>query len=245
MLENDTPSAMLKAIARHLVVRNSPKIFFVSALFVALITVVSEFQFRLSGLSEAYSLYIEQVAAGAFHSLERFFEHISLFRLLIVFLFLLLGVILRVGFMSYCLNITRDVRSSAFDVLDGFLLIGKIVSIALICFVKMLLWSLLFFAPGIIAFYRYRQAFYILIDDPKTDIMQCINRSKLLMNGNKLDLFLTDVSFFGWFLLSFLSAILLQLAFPFSLPLISIWVRPYIGLSHSKFYDNLLSKVTA
>lgn len=41
-----------------------------------------------------------------------------------------------------------------------------------------MLWSLLFWFPGIIAYYRYSQAFYILAENPEKGIMDCINESK-------------------------------------------------------------------
>ena len=39
------------------------------------------------------------------------------------------------------------------------------------------LWSLLFWIPGIIAAYRYSQAYYILAENPDKGIMDCIRRA--------------------------------------------------------------------
>ncbi len=68
-----------------------------------------------------------------------------------------------------------------------------------------ILWSLLLIIPGIIASYRYSQAFYILADDPSKSPMQCINESKEMMRNNKGTLFVLELSFIGWLILGFVA----------------------------------------
>lgn len=55
--------------------------------------------------------------------------------------------------------------------------------------------------PVIIVFYRYRQAFYILMDNPEISCREAIRQSKQMMKGNKGDLFILDISFILWYLL--------------------------------------------
>ena len=67
----------------------------------------------------------------------------------------------------------------------GFDYFVKAALLRLVTSILILLWTLLFIVPGIIAAIRYSQAFYILADHPDKDIMECIEDSKYLMQGNK------------------------------------------------------------
>ncbi|XID91971.1 DUF975 family protein [Paenibacillaceae bacterium WGS1546] len=69
----------------------------------------------------------------------------------------------------------------------------------LIVFVS--LWSLLFVIPGIIAAFRYSQAYYILIDNTGIGPLEAIRRSKAMMVGHKGRFFMLYLSFIGWALL--------------------------------------------
>lgn len=64
------------------------------------------------------------------------------------------------------------------------------------------LWSLLLFIPGIVAGYHYRMVPYLLAEHPELDTREVLQRSKELMMGHKLDAFVLDLSFVGWYLLS-------------------------------------------
>ena len=73
-------------------------------------------------------------------------------------------------------------------------------------FIFVCLWSMLLVVPGIIAAIRYSQAFYVLADDPDARPMECIRRSKELMNGNKGKFTLLTLSFLPWLILAALPA---------------------------------------
>jgi len=76
------------------------------------------------------------------------------------------------------------------------------------CFLQrfyLLLWSLLII-PGIIKFYSYSMTYYILYDRPYIfGGQEAVTLSRKMMNGYKGKLFLLDLSFLGWFVLSALS----------------------------------------
>ncbi|MCL2227562.1 MAG: DUF975 family protein [Oscillospiraceae bacterium] len=245
MPDLEVPSTFLKAGARSLLRENAPKVFFASLLFVVLVSIITELQFRLPGTQAAYASYIEQISAGTPHSLGLLISFLNPIGTAFVVLLWLFRRIVGFGLMSYCINLVRIRRSSALDILDGFLFLVKIASILLISSALTLLWSALLVIPGVIASYRYRQAYYILLDDPQKSAMQCIRESKSLMRGNKLDLFLIDFSFVGWSLLSASVTLLTLLFSPISLPVASIFVSPYMGLAHAAYYDTILKKVTA
>jgi uncharacterized membrane protein len=88
------------------------------------------------------------------------------------------------------------------DMFLGFEKFGKALGLFLFMELFVFLWSLLFIIPGIIASFRYSQAFFILADDPDKGIRQCMNESKAMMKGNKAKYFLLSLSFIGWMVLS-------------------------------------------
>jgi len=235
-------SSELKAGARKNIKENMPKLIIVSVLFVAIIAVAAELRFRLPGTQNAYLQYMERISGGAPHSVEMFLTFIAPIGVVLAFLTLFVSGFVHVGFMSYCLKTTRGNQGNFSDILNGFLYPVKVLLIMIISTALIAVWTLLLIFPGAIAFYRYRQAYYILLDDPGKSALQCIRESKRLMRGYKADLFILDLSFIGWFVLSALITLITLLTLPFSIPIVSLWLSPYTGLSYAAFYDRLLQR---
>lgn len=87
------------------------------------------------------------------------------------------------------------------------------------------LWSLLFFIPGIVFSYSSRFAFQIMCDNPNIKPMQAIKLSKKIVQGNRTELFVLDLSFIPWMLLSI-----------FIFPL--IYIIPYYHTTDALYYEN-------
>jgi len=232
---------MLKPGARMLIFKEPLKILTVSLLFVASFALVSRFQASLSGASGLYQRYMERVAAGGPHSFRMLFSFIPPLGTAVAVVLWFAAVVLKAAFMLYCL--TRINRKPVSPV--GAQFFGKLILIAAITAALTALWSLLFFFPGAAAHYRYRQAYYILMDDPGKSALRCISESKLLMAGNKLDLFLIDMSFLGWHILSVALTAVWLFILPFPLPILLVWVLPYTGFTRALYYDHLLEKAAA
>lgn len=90
------------------------------------------------------------------------------------------------------------------------------------------LWSLLLWIPGIIKALSYSMSMYILAENPEMGALEAINRSKAMMNGHKMDLFVLQLSFIGWHLLG---AITFGIAY--------VWVMPYISATTANFYNSI------
>jgi len=135
----------------------------------------------------------------------------------------------------------RELKTDFFDLFNGFIYFIKVIKIFLITAIYVFLWSILLIIPGIIASYRYRQAYYILLDDPRKSALQCISESCLMMKGKKLDLFIVDISFLGWFALDMLVVIMIPL--PFAIPIVTTWLYPYLGLTRVVFYEEAVSNI--
>jgi len=79
---------------------------------------------------------------------------------------------------------------------------ANIVKTMFLMHVYLFLWSLLFAIPGIIKGYAYRLVPFILADNPDMDPDDAITLSREMMNGQKFDAFVLDLSFILWWLLS-------------------------------------------
>jgi uncharacterized membrane protein len=234
------PGSVLKAGARRLIFENSPRIFIISLVYVALATVVSWLVFRLPGTINTQDIY-NRLLSGEMPGLGIIYTNFRPTGVFFAFLLLLFQPVLDFGFLSYCLKINRRQNTDFFDLLNGFLFFVKVISLFLLIILFTLLWSLLLIIPGIVASYRYRLAYYILLDDPTKGALQCIAESKLLMYGKKVDLLTLDISFLGWFVLDFV--VLFAIPFSFAIPIVSIWLSPYLGLTRAAFYEEQVTNI--
>lgn len=105
---------------------------------------------------------------------------------------------------------------------------GNLTNLVVTMFLRSLyivLWSLLFVIPGIIAAYRYRFVPYILAENPDLVPSEALRLSKEMTNGIKMDLFILDLSFFGWHLLSLVT-----------FGLSEYFLAPYIQATNAEVY---------
>ena len=86
-------------------------------------------------------------------------------------------------------------------IFSRFTIFGNALLLRFLMFLKILLWSLLFIVPGIVAAYRYALAPYLLAEHPELSASEAIEQSKQLMMGHKGRLFCLQFSFIGWYLL--------------------------------------------
>ena len=119
----------------------------------------------------------------------------------------LVSLVLGAGFILYCMAVRRGERAEFLALFDGFALVGRLIGLALLEAVFILLWSMLFILPGIIAAYRYRFAVYNLLENPDVGILEALRMSKWQSNGYKFQLFALDLSYLGWDLLADLPAL--------------------------------------
>lgn len=121
----------------------------------------------------------------------------------------LLSTVLAAGFTLYCMAIRRGERAEFLTLFDGFSFVGKLIVLELLMGFFVMLWSLLFIIPGFIAAYRYSFALYNLYENPGLGAMEALEMSKRQTYGYKSQLFMLDLSYFGWNLLaSFPAAVL-------------------------------------
>lgn len=106
------------------------------------------------------------------------------------------------GLCSFMMAFFRKEEINSGHIFDGFEYYLKTLALMLLMGLFIFLWGLLLIVPGIIAAIRYSQAFYILADDPRKGVMQCLEESKRMMYGNKSKYFSLMISFIGWYIVA-------------------------------------------
>ena len=139
-----------------------------------------------------------------------------------------IGGAVKLGHCRFLLNLHDDEPADIRDLFSQFDRFVDALVMNLLMALYTFLWSLLFFIPGIIAVYRYAMAPFILLENPGMSANEAITASKELMRGHKFDLFVLELSFIGWLLLSALT-----------LGIGSLWVNPYASMAHTVFYRDL------
>lgn len=94
------------------------------------------------------------------------------------------------------------------------------------------LWSLLFIVPGIYKAYQYRMVPYILGENPDMTYQEVLQRSKDMMDGQKWDAFVLDLSFILWHMLGGITCGLTEI----------FYVAPYVNLTDAALYSRLSRK---
>lgn len=131
--------------------------------------------------------------------------------------------------LSFCfINMVRYVNMRIEDVFEGFKKFGTSFLAYLLMGIFTFLWSLLLIVPGIIAGLSYAMTPYIINDNPGISATDAIRLSKEMMKGFKWKLFLLQLSFIGWGILSLFTCFVGLL-----------WLIPYVMLSEANFYENL------
>lgn len=159
------------------------------------------------------------------------------------------------GYTAYALGLARRTGPGYRTLLEGFAHLGKALLVSFLTSLFTTLWGLAATLPGVVVIiigsladsyglvflgvllvlcgavvelivsYRYRLATYFLLDNPDMGALASITASKQAMRGHKGELFVMDLSFLGWWVLS-----------AFTLGILSLWVSPYCWASEANFY---------
>lgn len=127
--------------------------------------------------------------------------------------------------------VNEDKKPQIVDAFVGYDDLWSAIKTFLLMYVFLYLWSLLLIVPGIIKALSYSQAFYILAENKGMSAREAINRSKAMMEGHKMDLFILELSFIGWGLVCLIT-----------FGIASIWVVPYMQATYANFYNSIKTK---
>ena len=126
------------------------------------------------------------------------------------------------------LALAKGVKPQAKDAFSGFDDFWSAFKVIFLVGLYTFLWSLLFVIPGIVKGISYSMAMYVLAENKGMSATECINASKEMTNGHKMDLFVLSLSFIGWMILG---SITLGIAY--------IWITPYMQATFTNAYNSL------
>ncbi len=139
----------------------------------------------------------------------------------LVFLFSVIGFIVGALLLYSVTKMFIQTSDNEVPVLEDILIIGmkekpmRSIALQFLIMLFTFLWTLLFIIPGIIKAYAYSMSFYLLFRKPELIASEAIDESKKLTEGYKMDLFLLDLSYLGWYLIGI-----------FTLGILWLWIYP-------------------
>lgn len=140
----------------------------------------------------------------------------------------IIGGTVQLGYAQYLLKQYDRADFQLNDLFSQFYRFGQGFAQAFLRGLYILLWSLLFIIPGIIASYSYAMTPFLMAENPDLRPSEAISLSKDMMDGHKGELFALDLSFFGWILLCVLT-----------LNIGNLWLNPYRNAAYAAFYREL------
>lgn len=150
------------------------------------------------------------------------------------FLDSLLGILmmpLGIGTTAFFISLIENENFEAKDLFKYYHDFVKIIGVTILMGLIIMLGYICFIIPGIILTLSYSLVPIILIKKPELGIVETLKYSREKMQGHKLDTFVLGLSFIGW-------AILGTLTFG----ILYIWLYPYMQLTFTKFYLNILGE---
>lgn len=140
-----------------------------------------------------------------------------------------LGNIVTVGLNGWLLRFWRGENLSLKELFASFRIYMPALKAMFISQLYQWLWSLLFLIPGIIKAYAYAMVPYIIYENPNLTPNQAVELSEKLTRGYKWKLFVMELSFFWWDMLSAVTFGIVGL----------LYVNPYKCLSFAGVYEQL------
>lgn len=150
------------------------------------------------------------------------------------FLDSLLGILmmpLGIGTTAFFVSLIENTNFEAKDLFKYYHDFVKVIGVTVLMSLIVMLGYICFIIPGIILTLSYSLVPIILIKKSELGIVETLKYSREKMQGHKLDTFVLGLSFIGW-------AILGTLTFG----ILYIWLYPYMQLTFTKFYLNILGE---
>ena len=138
---------------------------------------------------------------------------------------------LGIGTTAFFISLIENENFEAKDLFKYYHDFVKIIGVTVLMGLIVMLGYICFIIPGIILTLSYSLVPLILIKKPELGIVETLKYSREKMQGHKLDTFVLGLSFIGW-------AILGTLTFG----ILYIWLYPYMQLTFTKFYLNILGE---
>ncbi|MBF8984893.1 DUF975 family protein [Lutibacter sp. B2] len=112
--------------------------------------------------------------------------------------------LLRIGGLKYYLDLPKG--ESDFSLIQYYTggHYSNVVKVTFLRGLKVFLYYLLLFVPGVIKRYEYYFVGYIVAENPEISTYEALRRSTELTEGHKVNIWILELTFIGWFLLGIL-----------------------------------------
>ena len=132
---------------------------------------------------------------------------------------------LAIGQSRFFINLANRENPKFSDLWFGFNNILRSVGVTLLVGVAVCIGTILFIIPGIIVSFMYSQVYYIMAENPDISVLDCLRESARIMKGHKMELFILELSFLGWIILTALTC-----------GIAGLYVLPYYSATLANFY---------
>lgn len=147
---------------------------------------------------------------------------------LLSFAAFIIGGVVQLGYARFLLKQHDGQELTIKDLFSQFDRFGTGFAQAFLRGLYIILWSLLLIIPGIVKSLSYSMTPFLLADHPEMTARQAIDASKEMMDDHKMDLFILELTFIGWTLLSALT-----------LGIGILFLNPYMNAAYAAFYRQL------
>lgn len=175
-----------------------------------------------------YTEYISmmQMSPGGLNSDASFYSEIR------SFLTILIELVLVYAQVHVYIKMSKSPEPVYFkDFIDGFSIWARGILAGLWEMLWTFLWSLLLIIPGIVKHYAYSQTKYLVTEFENLSVTKALRVSIAITRGHKADLFIMDLSFLGWIILSALTC-----------GIGLLWLIPYREMSMINAFHSLLKE---
>lgn len=211
-------------------------------------TVTTEYTSEYHGelTPTGFAHFLEEIFGEMGAALEGFFTNplIVMTTVFLIALGLVIGLVAAFGWSAFVAGpvvvgknryfMEHRAFDSKFERLFWSFKKGRYMNVVKIMFwrdVKVFLWSLLFWIPGIIKSYEYCMVPYILAENPEISSERAFEISKLMTKGEKWKIFVLQLSFIGWYLLGTICCCVG-----------GIFVEPYYEATFAELYQVMREK---
>ena len=140
----------------------------------------------------------------------------------------LISALISVGYAQFNIDLIDGVKPRIVTMFSKGKQVGTAIVANILVFLRVLVGTIFFIIPGIIASYQYAMVNYIIAENPGISAREALEMSKEMMRGNKFRFFRLGLSFLGW-------ALVVVLTFGIA----GIWVGPYMQASFAAFYREI------
>ena len=138
---------------------------------------------------------------------------------------------LGLGQSIFFLKLAKNKDVKCTDVFLGYKNFLKVIGVSILIGIITFIGLIVFIIPGIILSIMYSQVYYILAENTEIGIVECLKKSRIMMQGRKWDYFVLMLSFILWWILTTVTC-----------GIAGLYVIPYYEATITNFYLDINNK---